>query len=87
MSGSGDGITPTRVGKTINPAGILRGNEDHPHACGENSTEWTITDTCLGSPPRVWGKLRAKVVNGRYNWITPTRVGKTHSGSIRVEFC
>ena len=50
---------------------------DHPRACGENLICAVASVACMGSPPRMRGKLkrinRNKIVKG----ITPAHAGKT----------
>ena len=68
---------PTRVGKTFCCDGRRFSASDHPHACGENSTNLSRSRRSFGPSPRVWGKLivaKNVVHNAR---TIPTRVGKT----------
>ncbi len=54
---------------------------DHPHVCGEDymGTAWWCP--CIGSPPRVWGRLADSALMRPASRITPTCVGKTHGGT------
>ena len=70
-------FTPTRVGKTSNPAVLILGETVHPHACGENAAGSTPSIESAGSPPRVWGKRGNSPSVHRGGRFTPTRVGKT----------
>ncbi len=49
-------ITPARAGKTWPAREIGTAREDHPRACGENSSGRIVAIALLGSPPRVRGK-------------------------------
>jgi len=58
----------------------------HPHACGEDRQVLLRLSVDVGSPPRVWGRLRVSVTTVREDRFTPTRVGKTcvpRSWSVR----
>ena len=50
-------ITPTCVGKASCPAIALFISQDHPHMCGESTTDSVLGKLIKGSPPHVWGKL------------------------------
>ena len=75
-------ITPARAGKTFPVARRCACIQDHPRACGENTTCEKRVFSGKGSPPRVRGKhtrtscLRA---SGR---ITPARAGKTRGWKL-----
>ena len=76
-SGATKGITPARAGKTAlrrNSAGM---SEDHPRACGENTSRMEKRIRASGSPPRVRGKLERAGGGGQLARITPARAGKT----------
>ena len=49
-------FTPTRVGKTQISANASPWSSVHPHAGGENDPITGGGHSCLGSPPRGWGK-------------------------------
>ena len=51
-------ITPTCVGKRANAYTFGHVLWDHPHVCGEKPTILRWTGKILGSPPRVWGKVK-----------------------------
>ena len=70
-------ITPACAGKSVictvegNPSG------DHPRVCGEKLHTSEHTSFLKGSPPRVRGKVLAKVCIGVYLRITPACAGKS----------
>ncbi len=74
-------FTPTRVGKTRVCPGTFACASVHPHACGEDSPTWGGADYCNGSPPRVGGRRPQHRGCPGQRRFTPTRVGKTVSGS------
>ena len=74
--------TPTRVGKTNGRAKCRATTKVHPHACGENPKKVQCYATCVGPPPRVWGKLQRVVIFMRPLRSTPTRVGKTIHSAV-----
>ena len=72
----GDGITPAYAGKRTARACAAAPSEDHPRVCGEEVICAVVSFTCVGSPPRMRGR-----VNGRYqadhgDGITPAYAGK-----------
>ncbi len=69
-------ITPTRVGKTVANNHHARRHGDHPHACGENYSVIAFATTSGGSPPRVWGKLRACCMCRVGTWDHPHACGE-----------
>jgi len=74
-------FTPTRVGKTFVDVEEYWDDTVHPHACGEDGAQVAISTEAFGSPPRVWGRrwsCPTFIWGGRF---TPTRVGKTSSGT------
>ncbi len=73
--------TPTRVGKTEAVVTIYTAVMVHPHACGENCHQIMTQPRYIGPPPRVWGKQDITDTEVRSYRSTPTRVGKTVSGS------
>ena len=74
---------PTRVGKTSSGMAYFDLLAEHPHACGENTRLNLCLTFCLGTSPRVWGKLRV-LAGSQYNRRNiPTRVGKTPARSHR----
>ncbi len=59
-------------------------NTDHPHACGENGNNRSVTVAHHGPSPRVWGELCVLPVHAAVRRTIPTRVGRTPgSGSWR----
>ena len=79
-------FTPTRVGKTLAVRCHHVMAAVHPHACGEDRQVLLRLSVDVGSPPRVWGRLRVSVTTVREDRFTPTRVGKTcvpRSWSVR----
>ena len=71
------GITPAHAGKTT--LGIIKFviNQDHPRACGENSSSTFDIYREPGSPPRMRGKLIKSVCAICRLRITPADAGKT----------
>ena len=49
------GITPTCVGNTFIIRPLFPLAEDHPHLCGEHTTQTEVSLKIVGSPPPVWG--------------------------------
>ena len=70
-------ITPARAGKTNRSRCSPARREDHPRACGENSTTRRDKSSGIGSPPRVRGKPDNTEVRLTGVRITPARAGKT----------
>ncbi len=70
-------FTPTRVGTTVIPDGILGPKTVHPHARGDNAYTSPFAPTYSGSPPRAWGQLPMSGVDPADWRFTPTRVGTT----------
>ena len=52
---------------------------DHPRGCGENLRHCQAQRICLGSPPRMRGKLRLDPARVQVVRITPADAGKTDS--------
>ncbi len=52
------GITPTCVGKRYTSHGPPYLIADHPHVCGEKCGNSINCYVIIGSPPRVWGKVK-----------------------------
>src|SRR5207249_4436987 len=77
-------FTPTHVGKSRRWAGVMMAPSVHPHARGEISKRMPRLALTAGSPPRTWGNrdgLAAGQMPGRF---TPTHVGKSIMGIVRV---
>ena len=70
-------FTPTLVGKTCKSGRPSQPRWVHPHACGENGNVLSSIMIILGSPPRLWGKLKRQNSLCFYTRFTPTLVGKT----------
>ena len=70
------GITPACAGKRPPQARRAASAEDHPRVCGEKQRSTSQTTFSRGSPPRVRGKVLAKVCIGVYLRITPACAGK-----------
>ena len=72
-------ITPADAGKTVPSAAFPQSAQDHPRGCGENPHERLQEEVDYGSPPRMRGKPRAKMLEIAFERITPADAGKTHS--------
>ena len=72
-------ITPACAGKTWRRYMYGSRAEDHPRVCGENSASTVTRPNCLGSPPRVRGKLPFSCSSFAHFGITPACAGKTAS--------
>ena len=70
-------FTPTPVGKTGKSRITSARTSVHPHACGENAILGIWLPLYIGSPPRLWGKLRGLAFRPPHARFTPTPVGKT----------
>ena len=70
-------ITPACAGKTWRNTLGLRGAQDHPRVCGENSAGLSSQTLSRGSPPRVRGKPDEKDPVVIATRITPACAGKT----------
>ena len=69
-------ITPTHVGKRAAYFSLLFLGGDHPHPCGEKQIADYFHQSCLGSPPPMWGKVLHSRRLLKVLRITPTHVGK-----------
>ncbi len=56
---------------------MLRPNQKHPHACGEDSFVMMLEVKTVETPPRMWGRHMAQVAKVSHKGNTPTHVGKT----------
>ncbi len=74
-------FTPTRVGKSPSRTARAVSTSVHPHACGEIDFPKTVTSLSGGSPPRVWGNRQNLVRFDHRGRFTPTRVGKSLTGT------
>ena len=70
-------ITPAHAGKTRFGFPRTLSAPDHPRACGENEHEASTNPHCVGSPPRMRGKLSSSVFACSIARITPAHAGKT----------
>ena len=70
-------ITPARAGKTRECDDHHHQGQDHPRACGENTTGDMLRIALQGSPPRVRGKHGFSPCLCSFTRITPARAGKT----------
>ncbi len=68
-------FTPTPVGTAGAAADPLWGLAVHPHACGDSCPAPAGSILIRGSPPRLWGQLRARRPQARGHRFTPTPVG------------
>ena len=71
------GITPAHAGKTHFSCFYPINNQDHPRACGENTSGVLSSSWLCRSPPRMRGKHSNGF--GQDGWwrITPAHAGKT----------
>ena len=70
------GITPAYAGKSDRNLGGIVLNMDHPRVCGEKFLFWCKICICLGSPPRMRGKVDEKLADLLEDRITPAYAGK-----------
>ena len=70
-------ITPADAGKTLQTNVKQFPCKDHPRGCGENAAHKWAYQTVMGSPPRMRGKLLAKLDELQTERITPADAGKT----------
>ena len=75
-------ITPTPVGNTIRAGTNDRRNRDHPHTCGEYTTDAGKDWWNQGSPPHLWGIPNQNETDYAAGGITPTSVGNTEFGCL-----
>ena len=75
-------IIPTRVGTRQSERYAKRRRGDHPHACGDKQLLLSRTFPTLGSSPRVWGQVKARMLMSEKNGIIPTRVGTSYSSAF-----
>ena len=72
------GITPAYAGKSYRERYGHHQGRDHPRICGEKSTRKRRTDSTLGSPPHMRGKVLSFVFRLNRDGITPAYAGKSH---------
>ena len=70
-------ITPACAGKTRWSPLRAFPAWDHPRVCGENALDARACPQCVGSPPRVRGKLKVPSRAHPRPGITPACAGKT----------
>ena len=70
-------FTPTCVGNTPFPPSASIWGPVHPHVCGEYKTSAILISSFVGSPPRVWGILKPRILGWFPKRFTPTCVGNT----------
>ena len=70
------GITPAYAGKSYRERYGHHQGRDHPRICGEKSTRKRRTDSTLGSPPHMRGKVLSFVFRLNRDGITPAYAGK-----------
>ena len=71
-------ITPAYAGKTLCRQTTVRRLWDHPRVCGENARSLKRAQCVTGSPPRMRGKQRDKILVIKPFGITPAYAGKTN---------
>ena len=71
-------ITPAYAGKSYRERYGHHQGRDHPRICGEKSTRKRRTDSTLGSPPHMRGKVLSFVFRLNRDGITPAYAGKSH---------
>ena len=72
--------TPTHVGKTASLTAMISVKEKHPHARGEDTKARLVFAPEKETPPRTWGRQRARRRAQSLGRNTPTHVGKTIRG-------
>ena len=77
------GITPACAGKSPLHAFQPAAWGDHPRVCGEKQNYVIVWSRCLGSPPRVRGKVPGFSSAYSLNGITPACAGKS-SGPWKI---
>ena len=68
-------IIPTRVGTSCSVRLSATIPRDHPHACGDKSSQAVKSISSEGSSPRVWGQDCTLYTVLKCTRIIPTRVG------------
>ena len=72
---SNAGIIPTRVGTSSAMRFIKAERKDHPHACGDKVTIFSMKLDTPGSSPRVWGQEGGDKYGHKHNWDHPHACG------------
>ena len=70
------GITPAYAGKSSQPTRFSISHRDHPRVCGEKHAHAAMRARCLGSPPRMRGKVLSAGLHNLVDRITPAYAGK-----------
>ena len=72
-----DGITPAYAGKSLILSDAQQFTQDHPRVCGEKLCIDFLIEHCLGSPPRMRGKVKHHSSPLYLVGITPAYAGKS----------
>ena len=75
-------ITPACAGKSCRRSRRRPSSRDHPRVCGEKAEAWRINLRCVGSPPRVRGKVTRYFEPKAVVGITPACAGKSQITSV-----
>ena len=70
-------LIPACAGKTIGKMFTLRVGTAHPRVCGENGIRQRLRYPCMGSSPRVRGKLPGRFAGVDIQGLIPACAGKT----------
>jgi hypothetical protein len=76
--------TPTCVGKTAGARAPRKIRRKHPHVCGEDYEEPPASEVDQETPPRVWGRRKARSVLSSALRNTSTCVGKTIRSPLQL---
>ncbi len=79
-------ITPACAGKSRAAAGAAAPAWDHPRVCGEKSLFPNGIIPCVGSPPRVRGKVSPSNSAGHKAGITPACAGKSNRYQLENQY-
>jgi len=69
---------PTHVGRTISVTLASAVLTDHPHACGENISQFRLCQTYCGPSPRMWGELIGRNFRAHRAGPSPRMWGEPH---------
>ena len=78
IGADGTRITPAYAGKSLILNRQGRMPRDHPRVCGEKCCIQSLESRCIGSPPRMRGKVVSSQVYSSRIGITPAYAGKSH---------
>ena len=70
-------ITPAHAGNTVMPEIVKTEFWDHPRACGEHPVLKVSVISPVGSPPRMRGTHKERVLRSQIDRITPAHAGNT----------